>query len=609
MKTTEQTERSKLIPDSGETINGGTSAAIPLKGQGLSKKTAEVLSFVDYDTMRRLCMLLNPPDIFGNDWRMLADKMGFTFLEIRNIEREKNPTQALLLLYKTRTGKGTKDLLTDLHDYTLSMGREDCATLLKDTLEGENANDVKIDMSDLTCGRKSVLTEHVIDASEFYYGRLCCLLLKEGTIQIRNYLLNNLPSGYDNICDLLRNNKYKTRFRLLREREMLTQNQFNTLYPPSCAADPYEFDQALLFILIKNLVNKGDLDWRKYPQEDELEPEHDVIRLRHLRHQLIHKSKTDLSQSEFERLFNEITEILLRMGQTPESMRKYRDRVSISEIPELKQEYSKAVSQLKEEFIRTTMAADFTPTRKFNRFMILIILCFVLLSVGVSVFVGIYLSKPNETSKCAEKAELKINMDSGMFRYKSRDAWGARPRIDKPTPLKTPTQYVIIMHTAGLDCVEMIDCCQSVVETQNLHMDKNRWSDIGYNFLIGSYGVVYEGRGWEVEGAHTRSWNGKAIGIAFIGDFRLRLPDDKALQALEEILHYGVVNNFLMPNYILYGQCQVRPFMSPGEELYNKLMTLPHWRYRDVPEDAELDGNRTQYCFDKRPPRTVTIPT
>ncbi|CAH1777923.1 unnamed protein product, partial [Owenia fusiformis] len=367
------TEFSRLIDMSGVNPKGGAATI-----QNVSKEMAEVLSFVDYDTMHRLCMLLNPPDVFGNDWRMLGDKMGFTFLEIRNIQqREKNPTQALLLVYKTRTGKGNKELLTDLHDYTLSMGREDCVTLLKHALEGEDGDDLKIDMSVLTCGQDSILTEQIIDASEFYYGRLCCLLLKEGTEQIRNYLLNNLPSGFDNIFDVLHSKRYKMQFRLLREKEILTQNQFNTLYPPSCTADPFVFDQELLFILIKHLIPQVDLDWRKYPQEDKLKPEHDVIRLRHLRHRLIHKSKRDLSQNEFDQLFSELSQILLRMGQSPESISKYSDRISISDIPDLKQEYSKAVAQLKEEFIRTTMAADFTPNRKFNRFMIIIILCFV----------------------------------------------------------------------------------------------------------------------------------------------------------------------------------------------------------------------------------------
>ncbi|CAH1777926.1 unnamed protein product [Owenia fusiformis] len=606
-KTSMTTEHPLLTSESDDIPNGGAKSAF-LKD--VSKKMADVLSFVDYDTMRRLCMLLNPPDVFGNDWRMLADKMGFTFLEIRNIQqREKNPTQALLLVYKTRTGKGNKELLNDLHDYTLSMGREDCVTLLKHVLEGEDGDDLKIDMSALTCGQDSILTEQIIDASEFYYGRLCCLLLKEGTEQIREYLLNNLPYGFDNIFDVLRSKTYKMQFRLLREQEKLTQNQFNTLYPPSCAANPSVFDQELLFVLIKHLIKKNDLDWRKYPQVDKIDPEYDVIRLRHLRHRLIHKSKRDLSQNEYDQLFGEISQILLRMGQSPESIRKYSDRVPISDIPDLKQEYSKAVAQLKEEFIRATMAVDFTPTRKFNRFMILITLCFVTMIIGISMFVGIYLSnKPNGRSKCAESPVSITNKESGMFRYKSRETWGARPPISPLTRFKKPVKYVIIIHTAGLDCVEMVDCCQSVVEAQNIHMDKKNMSDIGYNFLIGNYGVVYEGRGWRFEGEHSRGWNNLSIGIAFIGDFRMRLPDKKAMQALEEILFFGIHNRYLKQKYIMYGHCQVAPYLSPGETLYNELMRWRHWKYRNVTSDAKLEGNRTSYCFDKKPPQMVAIP-
>ena len=36
-------------------------------------------------------------------------------------------------------------------------------------------------------------------------------------------------------------------------------------------------------------------------------------------------------------------------------------------------------------------------------------------------------------------------------------------------------------------------------------MDTKKFSDIGYNFLIGGNGDVYEGRGWDKQGAHTKS--------------------------------------------------------------------------------------------------------
>jgi len=50
-------------------------------------------------------------------------------------------------------------------------------------------------------------------------------------------------------------------------------------------------------------------------------------------------------------------------------------------------------------------------------------------------------------------------------------------------------------------------------------MDNKKWSDIGYNFLVGEDGNVYEGRGWGKKGAHSIPFNNKSIGICIIGDY------------------------------------------------------------------------------------------
>jgi len=50
-------------------------------------------------------------------------------------------------------------------------------------------------------------------------------------------------------------------------------------------------------------------------------------------------------------------------------------------------------------------------------------------------------------------------------------------------------------------------------------MDQKEWADIGYNFLVGEDGNVYEGRGWDKQGAHSKLFNSKSIGICIIGDY------------------------------------------------------------------------------------------
>lgn len=39
---------------------------------------------------------------------------------------------------------------------------------------------------------------------------------------------------------------------------------------------------------------------------------------------------------------------------------------------------------------------------------------------------------------------------------------------------------------------------------QTYHMESRNWDDIGYNFMVGGDGDVYEGRGWDKQGAHTK---------------------------------------------------------------------------------------------------------
>jgi N-acetylmuramoyl-L-alanine amidase len=38
------------------------------------------------------------------------------------------------------------------------------------------------------------------------------------------------------------------------------------------------------------------------------------------------------------------------------------------------------------------------------------------------------------------------------------------------------------------------------------------WDDIGYNFIVGEDGNVYEGRGWGIVGAHAPGFNSYSLG-------------------------------------------------------------------------------------------------
>lgn len=54
---------------------------------------------------------------------------------------------------------------------------------------------------------------------------------------------------------------------------------------------------------------------------------------------------------------------------------------------------------------------------------------------------------------------------------------------------------------------------------QDKHMDGNGWADIGYHYIIGADGTIYQGRDINVRGSHVDGQNTGKIGILFLGDF------------------------------------------------------------------------------------------
>ena len=54
---------------------------------------------------------------------------------------------------------------------------------------------------------------------------------------------------------------------------------------------------------------------------------------------------------------------------------------------------------------------------------------------------------------------------------------------------------------------------------------------MGYSFMIGGDGSVFEGRGWNVVGAHTLNFNDVGYGIDFMGTFIEYDPTPMAQEA------------------------------------------------------------------------------
>ena len=67
-------------------------------------------------------------------------------------------------------------------------------------------------------------------------------------------------------------------------------------------------------------------------------------------------------------------------------------------------------------------------------------------------------------------------------------------------------------------------------------MDKGGYSDIGYHFIIGPDGTLYQGRPLHVRGAHTQGFNTGTVGIVLLGNMEIIEPTQEQLKVLESLV-------------------------------------------------------------------------
>ncbi|XP_023572881.1 N-acetylmuramoyl-L-alanine amidase [Octodon degus] len=161
-----------------------------------------------------------------------------------------------------------------------------------------------------------------------------------------------------------------------------------------------------------------------------------------------------------------------------------------------------------------------------------------------------------------------------------RCRWEARPYRGSPTPLKLPLGFLYVHHTfePAPPCTTFDGCAANMRSMQRFHQDTRGWDDIGYSFVVGSEGYLYEGRGWHWVGAHTRGYNFRGFGVAFVGDYTKTLPSKAALHTVRDTLPSCAVRaGLLRSDYQVLGHRQLVHTDCPGDAFFRQLRTWPHF--------------------------------
>jgi hypothetical protein len=119
--------------------------------------------------------------------------------------------------------------------------------------------------------------------------------------------------------------------------------------------------------------------------------------------------------------------------------------------------------------------------------------------------------------------------------FLNREGWC--PSGDCPedaTPAFTNVTHLIVHHTASPNTSS--DWGAVVRSIWDFHVNTNGWDDVGYNWLIDPTGVLYQGRGDNIRGAHFCGNNTGTMGVAMIGNFVADNATDESKNTLKELL-------------------------------------------------------------------------
>ncbi|KAM4594436.1 N-acetylmuramoyl-L-alanine amidase [Fundulus diaphanus] len=200
--------------------------------------------------------------------------------------------------------------------------------------------------------------------------------------------------------------------------------------------------------------------------------------------------------------------------------------------------------------------------------------------------------KLEKTEWIAQDTGLRKAVQDGLqtFTHKYLDCpqiiprcqWGAKANRDTPIPLSLPLQFLYVHHTyePSSPCLSFSSCSLNMRSMQRFHQDDRGWDDIGYSFVVGSDGYIYEGRGWNHVGRHTRGHNAIGYGVSIIGNYTATLPSRHAMDLLRHKLALCAVNGgVLTANFTIQGHRQVVNYTScPGDALFSEIRSWEHFR-------------------------------
>ncbi|RBP63982.1 uncharacterized protein with LGFP repeats [Brevibacterium sanguinis] len=143
--------------------------------------------------------------------------------------------------------------------------------------------------------------------------------------------------------------------------------------------------------------------------------------------------------------------------------------------------------------------------------------------------------------RAGDGVEAQIHHDGLKANIVTRREWGADESLVRCEPDSTSgAKGVFLHHTAGSNSYSRSQAPAIIRGYLSYHTESRGWCDLGYNFLVDKYGVIYEGRAGSIDraitGAHASGFNSSTIGISVLGTYGSTAPSEAAQSSVKRVI-------------------------------------------------------------------------
>lgn len=135
------------------------------------------------------------------------------------------------------------------------------------------------------------------------------------------------------------------------------------------------------------------------------------------------------------------------------------------------------------------------------------------------------------------------------FPIRSRSAWNTRGNPSLSSASRV--QLAVVHHTATSNNYSSAQVPGIIRSMQAYHMDHLRWSDIGYNFVVDRFGVIWEARSGSmnraVVGAHAAGFNTGSVGVSVIGNYVSTAASAQAVEGVARVIGWRMADAGISP--------------------------------------------------------------